>query len=124
MSLHLLAGKSARDCTGGKADDTIRRLLEVLQLVPKPDAVLSTPAVSPVQHHGQQFVLGQAQDSSHACGDQSVPGEEDTRTEKAGIAYGFHVKLQMAHADRAEVSVTACAHKADVLAEAKCLDLS
>ena len=31
----------------------------MLQLVPKPDAVLSTPAVSPVQHHGQQFVLGQ-----------------------------------------------------------------
>ena len=61
------------------ADDTIRRVLEVLQMVPKSDAVLSTPPVSPVQHQGQQFVLGQV---NHRLGTQVMHAGTSLSLEK------------------------------------------
>ena len=83
------------------AADTIRGLLEVVQPVPKSDAVLSSPPVSPVQHQGQQFVLGQV---NHGLGTQVMHAGTSLSlenmiqgAEKAGIAFGLHVKLQMVH---------------------------
>ena len=61
------------------AGDTIRRLVEVLQLVPKSDAVLSTPSVSPVQHQRQQFVLGQV---NHRLGTQVMHAGTSLSLEK------------------------------------------